>query len=338
METLAGLQGAKGAILVVSGPELRPRTLAKTPRWEEVEIRGNSDVRATRGVLRLLRSFNPDAVVLHACAPGELVVLGALSSLRRATVLLEHAPEYQPLGNRLRNQIYASLARRLDRWAAVSTAGARALESRWRLPAATIRTVHLGVGEPAAGLSDEEAEMAVGEGPLLLALGAPKEIKGISLFREVAERVERSGVQARWLWIGGSEKETVGPVQILPWSSHVGGWLRAADLLLIPSRAEGLPLVLLEAFACGTPVAASRVGGIPEALDHSVQGVLLPPEDADAWSGALGELLGNEERRRQMGSAARRRWEERFTAEAMAERIEALLREAIESRERPRPA
>ncbi len=337
VETLARLQSTTGTVMVLSGPGLRPRNLNEAVRWEEVEIQGNSDVRATRAVCRLLRSFDPDVVLLHACAPGELVVLGALSSLHRATVLLEHLPEYQPLGSRWRNRVYALFARRLDRWLAVSVAGARAIESRWRLPDGTIGTVHLGVGEPATGLPGGELELASGPGPLLLALGAPEERKGFPLFRALAERFGERGIKARWLWVGGSECRADGAVRVLPWSAHVGGWLRAADLLLIPSEAEGLPLVLLEAFACGTPVVASRVGGIPEALDDGVQGVLLPPGDVEAWSAALTELLGDDERRVRMGYAARRRWEERFTEAAMLERIEAELVAAIRSRRSHRP-
>ncbi len=333
VEVLAGLQAVDGPVLVITAPGLRPSALERGIRWEELSCHGNSDVRATWTVLRLLRAFRPDAVLLHACAPGELVLLGALSTVRWPTVLLEHLPEYQPLGRKRRNRLYARLARLVDRWLAVSEAGARVLEKNWQLSEGTIGTVHLGVPEPPPGLSGEEMGQAAGDGPLLLAMGVPEERKGFPLFCTLAERFWKDGAEARWIWVGGSATRIQGAVKVLPWTSHVGGWLRAADLLLIPSRAEGLPLVLMEALACGTPVVASRVGGIPEALEDGVQGVLLPEGDREAWETALKTLLADPDWRFRMASAARRRWEERFTAKAMNERLMAELKAAVRSRE-----
>ncbi|MDH5833927.1 glycosyltransferase [Luteimonas kalidii] len=67
-------------------------------------------------------------------------------------------------------------------------------------------------------------------------------------------------------------------------------WLRAADLFVLPSRSEGIPNVLLEASACGTPYVASRVGGIPEIASLGA-GVLVPPEQPQALAEAIGHAL-----------------------------------------------
>ncbi|MDP3629817.1 MAG: glycosyltransferase [Actinomycetota bacterium] len=68
-------------------------------------------------------------------------------------------------------------------------------------------------------------------------------------------------------------------------------WMAAADVFVLPSRTEGLGLVLLEAMACGTPCVASRVGGIPEVLDAPACGRLVSPDDAGALAGAIAEVL-----------------------------------------------
>lgn len=68
-------------------------------------------------------------------------------------------------------------------------------------------------------------------------------------------------------------------------------WMAAADVFVLPSRAEGLGLVLLEAMACGTPCVASRVGGIPEVLDAPACGRLVPPDDEEALAAAIAEVL-----------------------------------------------
>ncbi len=88
--------------------------------------------------------------------------------------------------------------------------------------------------------------------------------------------------------------------------------LRAADLFVLPSFQEGLPLSMMEAMATGLPVVVSRVGGIPSVIRDGQNGLLVPPGDATAWSNALRSLLRNSEQRRRMGSAAR------ATAETMS--------------------
>ncbi len=67
--------------------------------------------------------------------------------------------------------------------------------------------------------------------------------------------------------------------------------MAAADVLVLPSLSEGLGVVLLEAMACGTPCVASRVGGVPEVLDGTTCGRLVPPADAAALATALEEVL-----------------------------------------------
>ncbi len=68
--------------------------------------------------------------------------------------------------------------------------------------------------------------------------------------------------------------------------AETADWFRAADLLCLPSHNEGVPNVVLEAMACGTPVVATRVGGIPEVLPEHA-GMLVPLHDCGALSDAL---------------------------------------------------
>jgi len=72
----------------------------------------------------------------------------------------------------------------------------------------------------------------------------------------------------------------------------VADWIAAADLLCLPSHAEGSPNVVVEALASGTPVVASRVGGIPDLVDEGVNGLLVVPGDPVALAGALATALG----------------------------------------------
>lgn len=93
--------------------------------------------------------------------------------------------------------------------------------------------------------------------------------------------------------------------------------LRDVDLLCLPSRHDGLPNAALEAMACGTPVAAAAVGGLPDCIRHGESGWLLPPEDGRRWARALGAILDEGPSIwKARGKAARRIVEELFTPEA----------------------
>jgi glycosyltransferase involved in cell wall biosynthesis len=69
-------------------------------------------------------------------------------------------------------------------------------------------------------------------------------------------------------------------------------WYRAADVFVLPSHSEGVPNVLLEATACGTPCVASRVGGVPEISDRG-DIRMVPPDDPAALAGAIREVLAS---------------------------------------------
>jgi glycosyltransferase involved in cell wall biosynthesis len=91
-------------------------------------------------------------------------------------------------------------------------------------------------------------------------------------------------------------------------------WFRAADLLCLPSHNEGVPNVVLEAMACGTPVVASRVGGIPEVLPEEA-GMLVPAHDRESLAGALVEALARPwDPVRIVGHASRFSWERNLEA------------------------
>jgi glycosyltransferase involved in cell wall biosynthesis len=96
-------------------------------------------------------------------------------------------------------------------------------------------------------------------------------------------------------------------VHLLGLRSDVGAVLAAADLFVLPSLSEGLPLALLEAMFTGCPIVASDVGQVAAALGRGDAGVLVPPGDAAALAAALDDLLSDPARARLLGERARRR-------------------------------
>jgi len=108
-------------------------------------------------------------------------------------------------------------------------------------------------------------------------------------------------------------------------------YFQGADLFLMPSLAhEALPLTLLQALAAGLPAIASDVGGIPTAVQHGENGLLVPLGDVGALAAAVRALLADPERRERMSAVARRRAVERFSLERMVDEMESVLRQAAE--------
>ncbi|MCA1636185.1 MAG: glycosyltransferase family 4 protein [Acidobacteria bacterium] len=109
-------------------------------------------------------------------------------------------------------------------------------------------------------------------------------------------------------------------------------FLRRAKLFVLPSRAEGFPLALCEALACGLPAVCTDCGsGVRDIIEEGVNGVIVPKNDAGALARALSDLMGDEEGRRRMALHAPE-VVERFNPEKAFEAWESLLREVVNER------
>jgi len=97
--------------------------------------------------------------------------------------------------------------------------------------------------------------------------------------------------------------------------------LRAADVFVLSSRREGLPVALLEAMACGLPCVASRLPGSTDAIiEDGVNGLLTPPGDVEAIANAIERLLRDAAERRRLGAAARATIVQRYSSGSVADR------------------
>ncbi len=105
----------------------------------------------------------------------------------------------------------------------------------------------------------------------------------------------------------------------------------ALDLLVLPSLTEGIPNVVLEAFAYRTPVVATAVGGVPELVKHGETGWLVPPRDPSALAQAIVEALSNPEEARRRADNAYKHLMEHFTVEKQVDAWERALQAAVEN-------
>ena len=103
------------------------------------------------------------------------------------------------------------------------------------------------------------------------------------------------------------------PVRVLGQRPDADRLVAAFDVVVLPSRYEGLPYSLLEAMACGVPVVASDVTGNRDAIEDGVTGLLVPPQRVSGFAQLTARLLANGGMRREVGAAARERVATRFT-------------------------
>ena len=122
----------------------------------------------------------------------------------------------------------------------------------------------------------------------------------------------------------------------LPPNAHCVGWIprgeidaymRAADVVVMPSRWEAFGLVAIEAMRAGCAVVATRVGGLPEVVQHDVTGLLVPTDDAPALALALAQRSAPQ--LHALGAAGRKRFERLFRADRMLDRTQALYRSLV---------
>jgi glycosyltransferase involved in cell wall biosynthesis len=180
--------------------------------------------------------------------------------------------------------------------------------------------------------------------PLVLIVGHLSEVKGYPTFLQAARTIANAVPECAFAALGG---ETVSRgygsvlsdmavdlgladrVRFLGWRPDVADVLQAADVVTLPSRAEGLPLAVLEAMACARPVVATPVGGVPDAVVDEVTGLLVPPDDPHRLATAILRLLCDPDTAGRMGAAGRRRVEESFSLVGFASGVEAVYRELL---------
>lgn len=340
--------------------------LAIGQRWvdlTEVEATGvrvvTLGVAGKLGKLRALRQ-----IVRHArraelvhCTGWDATLWGRLAAIvaHRPAVITEHSPgrrsQVDSSDGRAGIGTIALHNRLLDRFtAATIVVGAW---QREMLEAEGVRSeaiVHIPNGVPIAIMREgaagsSRASIGVPEEALLVvqvARFAPQKGQRTTL-RALAEVRERlPGVELAFVGGGFEEEEVkaeveasgVDWVRFLGFRDDVAAVLRVADLSVLPSTAEGLPMSLIEAAAVGTPIVATAVGDVGWFLETTGAGISVAAGDEQAFAAACEEILGSAPLRERLSAAAMAGAGD-FDAATMVERYEAVFQAAIESKPLP---
>lgn len=249
--------------------------------------------------------------------------------------------EYRPWQWRLKRRI----CRHAAAIVANSRAGAVATAEHARVAPERIEVIRNGVEIPPAIDADERRAMRVGllghdpptialfVGRLVALKNVPVLLRALSLvpaitrphlvlagegpmLGELRATAQRLGVAAHAHFLGARD--------------DTASLMQCADVLVLPSREEGLSNVVLEAMAAGCPVIASAVGGNPELVEHARTGLLFPPDDATALAAALVRVACDPDLRLRFATSAGFRARSEFSIETMVRRTIACYERCLE--------
>ncbi len=323
----------------VRGGTLEARYLSKlSPRVDPY-----ADARAVAQVTRELRRLRPDIVHTHTAKGGMVGRLAARTVPRAKTIHSFHGHVLHGYFSPRITKAYVSaerqLARRTD---CLLSVGERVREE----------LVAAGIGRP-----DQHCTVAPGIAPLdlperakarsglglspdngvVVILGRLTGVKRVDRALAVIKEVRKDHPNAMLLVAGGGDLEHAlqaqasalgGAVKFLGWVADVGQVLSAADLILLTSDNEGMPVGLIEAAHAGVPAVATDVGGVAEVVLDNETGYVVPI-DVNALATACSRLLADEVLRGRMGNMAKRHAATTFSPSTLVRRHEDIYREVL---------
>lgn len=337
-------QDARGDEVLLSTPSIGPMVEA-CPKSVRVFFHPVSRVSrpfVIASLVRFLRRERPDLIHTHVTVSGNILwrTAGWLAGI--PVVNHVHIGNYvrpASLSGRLARRIDTLTARIPRRFVVVSRRVAEDL-LRQGYPEDRIRVVPNGVK---VSLFRQRNGTGGRTTPVIGCVARLCRTKGQAILLEACSRLEKKLGE---IWLVGEDQETEGAyrialedharalgildrVKFLGHRDDVPDLLREMDVLVLPSFDEGMPLVLLEAMACGVPVVATRVGGVDELVEDGIDGLLVPPGDVAALAEAIDRLVSDPTRARDMGVAGRKKVEERFALSKTVEAVGAVYGEVL---------
>lgn len=294
------------------------------------------DVRIMRKLRRTLAIHRPDVVLAHGGEPLKYSIPACMG--RRTRVV------YRRIGSiRARASLrgprllgYQVLMRRASVIVAVADAVREETIDRFNVPPGRVVTIPNAVDIdrmcPSRDRDQVRAALGIPAGSsLVLSAGALTWEKDPLAQLEIAAAVVRAQPHARFLMVGdGPMRRAIettvrsdglaGHVIVAGPRDDVPDLLAASDALVLNSRTEGMPGILIEAGMLGLPAVAYDIGGIPEVVEHGVTGLLVRPGDRATMASSVVDLIDDDARRRRMGAAARERCTSGFEIRGVADR------------------
>jgi glycosyltransferase involved in cell wall biosynthesis len=305
-------------------------------RFLGLDRRTRAHVWAWWSLVRLLRRERVD--VIHAHKFGSNVWGVVFGRLCGVPVVVTHEHGWSFEGRRIKMFLDRELiARGSDAFIAVSREDRRRMIEIERIDPGTAVFVPNGIPPlPPPSGRDVRAELGIGSGdPVVISVGFLRRPKTMDVLIEAAARIAPRFPRLKVLIVGEGADRPVyenlverlgvaGTVELLGLRSDVPDLLVASDVAVLSTDSEGSPLSVMEYMDAGLPVVATRVGGIPDLIDHGVEGLLVERRDADGLGSAIARLLSEPAEARLMGEHARERRRREFDIDVMVRNLEDL--------------
>jgi glycosyltransferase involved in cell wall biosynthesis len=320
------------------GVKLIPLSFLGSGRWT-----------AARRLCQVLRRYQVD--ILHSHMFQSSRTASPLGFLCRVPVVLEtpHVREQWRKGWLKSSFVLDRLVGRfVHYYVAISQANAHYLTSQKRLPAEKIVVIRNGIDTTRFRpnrLPPDGMKQGLGfydEDPLLLVLARLEPQKGHHVLLEALPSVLREFPRARLVCAGdgvlraelAKQARNLGvehSVRFVGYQTNPADWLALADLVVLPSYYEGLPITAIEALAATKAIVATAVDGTPEVVVNGKTGLTVPPGQSAPLAQAICRLLGDKGLRTALGSAGRQWVLENFSQEQQVSNTQGLYLYAMES-------
>jgi glycosyltransferase involved in cell wall biosynthesis len=307
-----------------------------------LDMQSRIDLRVFKRLFKLLRQEGIQ--IIHSYLFHANLLARLVARLARAPIIIssERTMEMEGRIRLLVNRLTSPLA---DRVIAVSQQVCDFAASRIGIPLEKLVVIYNGI-EPSTyqvEVNVAEVHKELGVDPTCTVVGTVSrldEAKGIRYLLQAVPWVIAQYPKVIFLIVGnGSQRRELerlaqdlsiqSQVIFTGYRPDVVRMLAIVNVFVLPSLYEGFPNVILEAMAMSKPVVATRVGGVPEAVEGGVTGLLVPPRDPEALAKAIITLLQDREQAGTMGRAGQERVERYFSVERMIQETEALYEELV---------
>lgn len=320
------------------------------------EVSPIDDARSVRRMREIIRELRPHILHTHTAKAGAIARAAALVSGAARPAILVHTFHghvlkgyFDPVRTAFFKKVERSLARVTDALVAVSPEVRDELVAAGIAPREKFSVIRLGIpleerlGDATAGL-DYRRLYGISESAFVVGwVGRMTDVKDTDAVLEIVRAARDRGLEAVLVMVGDGPDRVrleqlahdIGIARstfFVGYQPEVAGYYRLFDAFLLPSVNEGTPVSAIEALASGTPVVATRVGGVPDVVRDGEDGFLFEPGDTDGAAERLALLASDATLRSALGASGRERVLRRYSVSRLVEDVDRLYRSLLSER------
>jgi glycosyltransferase involved in cell wall biosynthesis len=320
------------------------------------EVSPFHDARSVRRLTSIIRDVRPHILHTHTAKAGAIARAAALVSGDARPPIVVHTFHghvlkgyFDPARTAVFREVERALARSSDVLVAVSPEVRDELVDAGVAPPEKFAVIRLGIpleerlGDSTATL-DYRRLYGISDDAFVVGwVGRMTGVKDTDAVLEIVRAARRLGVDAILVMVGdGPDRDRLEgrahelgiarSTYFVGYQPEVAGYYRLFDAFLLPSVNEGTPVSAIEALASGTPVVATRVGGVPDVVRDGADGLLFEPGDVEAAASRLAGLASDPSLRERLGAAGRERVLARYSVARLVDDVDRLYRSLLSAK------